>query len=79
MQVAHKNKARLEHDDEDEEFDMESVVVPDLGLDKHAKSEEYLSEVSQADMMLVSMKTKTRIDSWDMDHGSCERRRSSRS
>jgi hypothetical protein len=55
MQVAHKNKALLDHKqieageeiEDDEEFDMNSVVIPDLGLGNHAVSEQYQEEVSQ--------------------------------
>jgi hypothetical protein len=54
LQVAHKNKALMDYKetedqeemDSDEEFDMKDVVVPDLGLDKHAISEDYRDEVS---------------------------------
>jgi hypothetical protein len=54
MQVAHKNKARVEHSeqqdrgeiDEDEGFDMMDVDVPDLGLVDHAVTVEYQEAVS---------------------------------
>jgi hypothetical protein len=58
MQVAYKNKALMESikrndrdeidSDSDEEFDMSDVVVPDLGLEDHAISEDYFEEVSYA-------------------------------
>jgi hypothetical protein len=32
--------------DEDEDFDMDDVTVPDLGLDNHAMSEMYKDEVN---------------------------------
>jgi hypothetical protein len=34
--------------DADEEFDMDDVIVPDLGLDEHAVFEDYEDEVSAA-------------------------------
>jgi hypothetical protein len=58
MQVAYKNKALMEYmerrnrdeidSESDEEFDMSNVVVPDLSLEDHEISEDYLEEVSDA-------------------------------
>lgn len=62
MQVAHKNKARLEHlqmqdrdEIDDDDFNMKDVVVPDLGLKDHAISEYYKEEVSECYIAIMNL------------------------
>jgi hypothetical protein len=61
MQVAYKNKAYLKHldriDCDDEEFDMSSGAIPDLGLGNHVKSTDYQAEVRSVTILSSWMKT----------------------
>jgi hypothetical protein len=62
MQVAYKNKAYLKHldrtdcddeeYDENKEFDMSSVAIPDLGLGNHVKLTDYQAEVRSVNILL---------------------------